>query len=230
MRGRSARPWAKEDPDEDGAGGGAPKWMVTFGDSLTLLLTFFVLMYTFSQPRPQTMSILTRMLAEEQTPGGVQTGSQTHTNLISERKLLRAARANTAGAEKPPLYQELAAGDSAQFPPDLHIDHLEEFGEVLSVRTALKNLLAGNRTAVSDKGCSMLDKVARIADIRPCTVMVRVESGSQSPRDAAMAVQVVRCLREKVKNKFVALRMSPNVQMRNSKLQPGHCEILILAD
>ena len=32
-----------------GDGGGAPKWMVTYGDLMSLLLTFFVLLLSFSQ-------------------------------------------------------------------------------------------------------------------------------------------------------------------------------------
>ncbi len=34
----------------DGGGGGAPEWMVTYGDMVTLLLTFFVLLLTFMEP------------------------------------------------------------------------------------------------------------------------------------------------------------------------------------
>jgi len=33
---------------EEGAGGGAPGWMVTYGDMMSLLLTFFVLLISFS--------------------------------------------------------------------------------------------------------------------------------------------------------------------------------------
>ena len=34
--------------DEEDGPPGAPKWMVTFSDCMTLLLTFFVLLLTFS--------------------------------------------------------------------------------------------------------------------------------------------------------------------------------------
>ena len=39
---------AKERVKIEEAPGGAPKWMVTFSDCMTLLLTFFVLLLSFS--------------------------------------------------------------------------------------------------------------------------------------------------------------------------------------
>ena len=38
-----------EEPDDDGGGEGAPAWMATFADMSTLLLTFFVLLFTFAE-------------------------------------------------------------------------------------------------------------------------------------------------------------------------------------
>lgn len=37
------------------AGGGAPEWMVTYGDLVTLLLTFFVLLLTFMEPKEEDL-------------------------------------------------------------------------------------------------------------------------------------------------------------------------------
>ena len=39
---------AKDRPEPEEGPGGAPKWMVTFSDCMTLLLTFFVLLLSFS--------------------------------------------------------------------------------------------------------------------------------------------------------------------------------------
>ena len=36
-----------EEPEESGSGG-APEWMVTFADLMSLLLTFFVLLLSFA--------------------------------------------------------------------------------------------------------------------------------------------------------------------------------------
>lgn len=39
---------AKKDKKDEASGGGAPMWMVTYGDMMSLLLTFFVLILSFS--------------------------------------------------------------------------------------------------------------------------------------------------------------------------------------
>ena len=40
----------KEEPSSEG---GAPEWMVTYGDMMGLLLTFFVLLFAFSEPKAE---------------------------------------------------------------------------------------------------------------------------------------------------------------------------------
>jgi len=53
-----------EEPDE-----GAPRWMITFGDLMSLLLTFFVLLMSFSAVKEEdfnkALSSLQRALSEE---------------------------------------------------------------------------------------------------------------------------------------------------------------------
>lgn len=44
---------AKKKKEE--GGGGAPEWMVTYGDMVTLLLTFFVLLLTFMEPKEEDL-------------------------------------------------------------------------------------------------------------------------------------------------------------------------------
>lgn len=227
-------PLVNDGDGESGSRGGTAKWMVTFGDSLTLLLTFFVLIYTFSQPEPQTMAVLTRMLSRRRSAGGVQDAAQSSTNLVAERRLLLSFRGNAAGAEKPPLYKKLARGESEQFPPGLEIDYLEEFGEVLCFRIPLERLFAENEKTLSQTGAALLEKVEKVTALRPCTVVVSVKPREESSRGpvvvAELAVPVVRCLRKSVQSKFVSYRIGREVQLGDSNLDHGYCEILILAD
>lgn len=39
--------------DEGGGGGGVPEWVVTFGDMMSLLLTFFIMLVSFSETRSE---------------------------------------------------------------------------------------------------------------------------------------------------------------------------------
>lgn len=222
-----------ERPDEDNSGGRTAKWMVTFGDSLTLLLTFFVLIYTFSQPEPEAMYALTRMLAGARSPGGIRSAPQSQTNILGQRKLLLAAKTSSSGAEKPPLYGKLATDKSAQFPPDVEIKHLMEFGEVLSIRIPLERLFEDDGSTLSDGGRNVLKKVARIFALRPCTVIVNTRGGKGFQNGVEIAthtVPVMSYLRKASQTDFVSFRISPDVRMGGPRIAPGHCVVLILGD
>ena len=39
--------------DEGGGGGGVPEWVVTFGDMMSLLLTFFIMLVSFSEMKSE---------------------------------------------------------------------------------------------------------------------------------------------------------------------------------
>lgn len=54
--------------EEQGGGGGAPEWMVTYSDMVTLLLCFFVLLYAMSQVDVQKMIGLRNSMADTFNP------------------------------------------------------------------------------------------------------------------------------------------------------------------
>lgn len=54
----------KPQRQEDEESGGAPEWMVTFSDCMTLLLTFFVLLLSFASFDKETLPELGRSFAE----------------------------------------------------------------------------------------------------------------------------------------------------------------------
>lgn len=224
----------EQDTGDDATSGGAPKWMVTFGDSLTLLLTFFVLIYTFSQPDKRAMGMLMEKMGDKKSPGGVKDAAQSNTNLVPERRLLMAARSNTSGAEKPPLYGQLAADEKAKFPADVDIEHRAKFGEVLSVTIPLKRLFKDAGKTISKTGRAVLDKVSKIVAMRPCTVVVKTRplhiSGDRAAAMTAKAIPLVEYLRNTVDSDFASFRISPDLQLGESQLIRGQCEIFILAE
>jgi chemotaxis protein MotB len=64
---------ARRKKSEGGGGGGAPAWMSTYGDMVTLLLCFFVLLYSFSSIDAQKFEALSVSLqnAFNIQPGGM---------------------------------------------------------------------------------------------------------------------------------------------------------------
>ena len=64
---------AKKKKEE--GGGGAPEWMVTYGDMVTLLLTFFVLLLTFMEPKEE--DLVQQLLQALRQEFGYEGGSKT---------------------------------------------------------------------------------------------------------------------------------------------------------
>ena len=70
--------------EEDAAPKGAPTWMVTYGDTVTLLVTFFVLLLTFSTPNSEDFGEISRGLLEGSRTMGLTTGSPNDEGLAPE--------------------------------------------------------------------------------------------------------------------------------------------------
>jgi len=64
----------KEKQEDDGPQG-APEWMVTFSDCMTLLLTFFVLLLSFSEFGPDDLPSIGKVMAEAMPSTGIVTRS-----------------------------------------------------------------------------------------------------------------------------------------------------------
>jgi len=60
----------KERPEDDGPQG-APEWMVTFSDCMTLLLTFFVLLLSFSEFGPDELPSLGKIMTDAMPSTGI---------------------------------------------------------------------------------------------------------------------------------------------------------------
>ncbi len=87
----------KNDVQEEAAG--APEWMVTFSDCMTLLLTFFVLLLSFSSF--DNKDIHTRRDAFSEAFSSVDTRPKKMDEAFTNRDVVYHLRLKTEGAEKP---------------------------------------------------------------------------------------------------------------------------------
>jgi chemotaxis protein MotB len=96
---------------------GAPEWMLTFSDCMTLLLTFFVLLITFSAPGNSNIkglsNVITRLLP------GIDWATGIYQDSLVEYLELQAAAGTETGSEKPTLENGTKGGlKTTTAPPD----------------------------------------------------------------------------------------------------------------
>ncbi|MHC4723131.1 MAG: flagellar motor protein MotB [Planctomycetota bacterium] len=95
----------QKEPDE---APGAPEWMVTFSDCMTLLLTFFVLLLSFSTFEDKTFSDL-RVIYSTYLPSiGLRTRATEEA--VSQVQLIRIESEPDQGSEKPTEEKKEAGG------------------------------------------------------------------------------------------------------------------------
>jgi chemotaxis protein MotB len=87
----------RKKPVEPGGSGGAPEWMVTFSDCMTLLLTFFVLLLTFSAFDEAIFQRLKKTFADFPSV------SHEHKDAVSRRPQEVSRDDISEGSEKPTL-------------------------------------------------------------------------------------------------------------------------------
>ncbi|MFO8006461.1 MAG: flagellar motor protein MotB [Candidatus Brocadiia bacterium] len=106
---------------EEQEGGGAPSWMLTYGDSVTLLLTFFVMLLTFSTPNEEDFRALAKgMMAGSRQMSLFRTRPGAD-NLTPEERRLQEGRLGTEGAEKPPMEEQQPLKELTKYYEEIEI-------------------------------------------------------------------------------------------------------------
>ena len=93
----------RDDKGSSSGGGGAPTWMLTYADTITLLMTFFVLLMTFASIDKKKFQALAGALQE-------MLGPHARGNVGSSRMSpspLRSGQDSAHGVETPPDYDEM---------------------------------------------------------------------------------------------------------------------------
>jgi len=140
---------AKDSPSEDEGGGGAPEWMVTFSDCMTLLLTFFVLLLSFSSFDDSTFQELRAIFRKSLPANNI--SSQDVRSAIVERENFTPQRPPAQGSEKPTLENE-----SENTPKKIELLRL---GEKKVFMIASDRIFWGREARLSSKGTALLDMV-----------------------------------------------------------------------
>ncbi len=152
----------RSQPEPESAGG-APEWMVTFSDCMTLLLTFFVLLLSFSSFDDKVFLKL-KIIFSDALPGVSPAEKEVGDAFLSTPQVAHKPEKDT-GSEKPTLEKK----------PD---DNLEKKPEYVNFRKhkvflfPSQKIFFGKGTAISFEGQSALVDMAAFLKKMPGRIVI----------------------------------------------------------
>ncbi len=153
--------------DDDG-GGGSPEWMTTFGDMMTLLLTFFVLLYSMSSIDEEQFEIALDSIREGL---GVFTGGRT----IATQRLLDGGAIGEGFTPMNIRLMETLMGQIEQYVREEQVDDavsMEMTERGLEVRFAGDILFDLGEAEIRPEGEEVLREVGEMIEEVPNDVVV----------------------------------------------------------
>ena len=157
---------------------GAPEWMVTFSDCMTLLLTFFVLLLSFSSFSDEdSFNRLKQILSKEFSVGS----KDVKKDAVSSVEPIRYDDILNAGSEKPTSATGIG-------------DHLKEETEPVNFRNRKVFLISsdrifwGNGWSISSQGEKTLTTMASFLSEVPNRIVISEgpQSGAKGSEDAGL--------------------------------------------
>lgn len=158
------------EPDEQP---GAPEWMVTFSDCMTLLLTFFVLLLTFSSFDEHIFQKLTTTFADFPS---ISATTREAREALSRSRQVESTTDVSEGSEKPTLEQGNRDGLKEETGPD-------DFRSKKVFLTASQEVFWGRGTYMSRQGKQMLAKLASLFEELPGRVVISENGPAYSGSD-----------------------------------------------
>ncbi len=155
---------AKKQTESDEQAAGAPEWMVTFSDCMTLLLTFFVLLLSFSSFDENTFHKL-RVIFGQAFPAPDPEIQQNEDGLLPTVEQIEPTEDLDEGSEKPTFVRGVE-------------DNLKEETESVDFRTRKvflspsKQIFWGKGTTISSQGRKTLFTIASFLREVPSRVVI----------------------------------------------------------
>jgi chemotaxis protein MotB len=171
---------------------GAPLWMVTFSDCMNLLLTFFVLLTTFSSYDTQVLSDMGTTFRQIFSIGNEPTGKMPKDGMISSN-LVVPVEYYDKGSESPTLTTGTENNLKQEYPP----------ADLSSSRIFLMpsaDIFLGKGQALSASGKNFLATMASFLKEIPCRVVIsEISAGNENNEQAGMqrAMAIVEYLTTK---------------------------------
>lgn len=175
-------------PDEEQ---GAPEWMVTFSDCMTLLLTFFVLLLSFSSFDEKEHSKLKVIYASMYN--SIYSNRQSSKESLVEEKRLENTSEIDSGSEKPTLETGKDGLLKETFDDDFR-SH-----KVFLINS--EKIFLGKGTAISTQGQETLSNLADFMKMAPARVVISENPCSLSTEDSEIGFSRAWSVINHLKNK-----------------------------
>ena len=226
---------ALEAPDEE-ASSGAPTWMLTYADSVTLLVTFFVLLMTFSTPSDEDFQKISRGLMTGVRPLGLLGGRPDEMDLSPANLRSLVSRMSDEGSEQRPMHSESTLADLQGMHENIDVNDLPELDGAQSVRVPLGELFSmpAVRDEISVQGELVLRRLGRVVKGDNYEVIVRVRppevvpEGRRLRRACELGTVLVSRLRRESEYAGHDVGLSTNVSLVEPDLPPGTAEFILL--
>ena len=141
---------------------GAPEWMVTFSDCMTLLLTFFVLLLSFSSFDDKIFRKL-QMIFVEDLPAVDESDDRNKDSVLPPEQIQTTVDL-TEGSEKPTLHQGLDDNLKKETPTDFRSR------KVFSISS--EKIFWGNGAIISAEGRRIMTTMASFLEEVPSRVVI----------------------------------------------------------
>ena len=159
-------------PDESQEGG-VPAWITTFSDCMTLLLTFFVLLLSFSSFDESALRRIFGALNCMSSPTILSNEQRTDDTLAPTREPV--VDWTEEGAEKP----DLETGELTLNPKQRRaVTDTDAYHEEKLLRIPSRRLFLGRGSALTQQGRDNLDRVAELMKLAPCQVIISEAGGA----------------------------------------------------
>lgn len=210
-----------------------PAWMLTYSDTITLMLCFFVMMLTFSGASKETYRVPGRgLLKGGRVPPPI-AGEAGGGDAVSGEQRLMASRLDVQGAEKPPVESESPLDELKRYYPDVDITQLEQLKGALVIRMPLVEVF-GTGLEIGPQGQKVLGPIVKMVRGQAYSVIVRTKVGPGVPeaqreaRSVMLSGRMVQHLRQRAGKACEDIGLSHDVELGPSPLGDGQCEIAML--
>ncbi len=200
---------------------GAPEWMVTFSDCMTLLLTFFVLLLSFSSFEPKTLGTLATSFAQSLPAVGL--SYTTEKDSLWKRQQVKELERVKHGSEVKPVDEQQSSDKFMREKKPLDFKNLKVF------TVPSKQMFLGKGSVVSPEGKEICDAIAVFLKSQPCRVVI--SENTSAGNDKLALERTYSILDYMVQNKRVRperFNLSYSTNMKSGREDTGYVEIALL--